>query len=740
MEEYDVELVCGYSRLQHRVVAGEERHLQHQEFQMEFECNLLTTLRRAHSDIAFDDAQSEILAGNLSIRELSSDEEEETLEEEDETLDINNEDLTIEDLQKADDLINESLGVSNVVTNLIKLLLSGKFSPTQILIQALCYKIQSSVKGKHSVRYLDSYGMFWAGVRNLLKTRGLIVFQEHFPIPSDLSKMKKKVLETCCLDKNSLGKSGIQRKNVELWIDGKQKESAKGDLGVSIAIDGKRIAATIEGIEDMAGLGGTDTVSDEMKQHEINKTEMLELLAMKDRKSCFLLFDKLTLETAKIVSKLDAVEKLIVKNSKQLERNQNLAKYVFVLNQQKDTGRKLVGNIHNIQRELISCISVDRKSENVIQDPNSSFVDLSFQQNYYGLPKIDNDIEVMERIQTFLKKCKTLLDVPWHEIVDDIHYPMEMIGRDCVSFKKLFKLCYMSDNQVFNACGLSKQRPLAEMKEVYNQVHSKVVSFDPPKKPENKVIATFCANFASVTFGKNMVVKDGGFFVRNGVCSTPDLVVVENLENDKIEFTVKLFRVEGQTFKFTEEMVVASLMCSLIAKSSRGCLLVLHSDVSFVVFNIPRNDGVAINMLKFVENYIKQPKCLTKRTKEMCNKIEALQNNIREIVVKTIVTLGSYPQVKEVHESPHGIVKAGVIVPKSMPKPNIEIKDLNLIKTDLVTFLDGTKKFMSKQAKELICVNISELSGSSSKHNSCCNVSYRFKFKGSSERLLFSHS
>jgi hypothetical protein len=59
----------------------------------------------------------------------------------------------------------------------------------------------------------------WAGVRNLLKTRGLIVFKEHFPIPTDLSKMRKKIINACGLETNSLGKSGLQKKNMELCIN-----------------------------------------------------------------------------------------------------------------------------------------------------------------------------------------------------------------------------------------------------------------------------------------------------------------------------------------------------------------------------------------------------------------------------------------------------------------------------------------------------------------------------------------
>ena len=135
-----------------------------------------------------------------------------------------------------DEIIEDQLGVPNILSNFIKLLLSEKMLPTEILVQALVYKVHSSIKGKHSIRYKDSYGMYWAGVRNILKQRGLVVFQEHFPIPTDITKMKKKILETCDLEASSLGKSGLQKKNVELWINEKKKEADGNGLGISVSI------------------------------------------------------------------------------------------------------------------------------------------------------------------------------------------------------------------------------------------------------------------------------------------------------------------------------------------------------------------------------------------------------------------------------------------------------------------------------------------------------------------------
>ena len=180
---------------------------------MEFSSKLLSASRQPLSEIDAD-FHSDILAGNLASCEIQSSsvegDEELCHEDDEETIDVNEMgEIALEDLKKVDEIIKDQLGIPDVLSNFIKLLLSEKMLPTEILVQALANKVQSSIKGKHSIRYKDSYGMYWAGVRNILKQRGLVVFQEHFPIPTDLTKMKKKIIETCDLETSSLGKSGL---------------------------------------------------------------------------------------------------------------------------------------------------------------------------------------------------------------------------------------------------------------------------------------------------------------------------------------------------------------------------------------------------------------------------------------------------------------------------------------------------------------------------------------------------
>ena len=54
------------------------------------------------------------------------------------------------------------------------------------------------------------------------------------------------------------------------------------------------------------------------------------------------------------------------------------------------------------------------------------------------------------------------------------------------------------------------------MKNIYHQAYSKVSSFELPKKPDARIVAALCVNFSTMSFGKNLVLRDGGIFVKDG--------------------------------------------------------------------------------------------------------------------------------------------------------------------------------------------------------------------------------
>ena len=185
---------------------------------------------------------SEILAGNLNAPVVSQTENSSLIFSNVEDLhEVEIHNLNIAELNLADQIIESSVGVSYCIRKLIKLIIEKQLSSSDILVQALCYRIQQITDGGLSIRYQQSYGMFWAGVRNISKSRSLVAFKEHFPIPSDLSKFTKLIHQACGLDEQILGKSGVQSSSVRFWLNTKQREQQSKMIPLSLAVDGKKL-------------------------------------------------------------------------------------------------------------------------------------------------------------------------------------------------------------------------------------------------------------------------------------------------------------------------------------------------------------------------------------------------------------------------------------------------------------------------------------------------------------------
>ena len=140
-----------------------------------------------------DDTESLFMTGNLdqvaeSIEDLYTDDEE--FDDEEPFDDSFPEIKDMEDselFQKADSLLFDHYGVS-ILRTIATSLLCNKLKPEELTIQALAYKCQRMKRGKQGIRYKESWGMFWCGVRALIKGRGLVPFLDHFELPAKLSK------------------------------------------------------------------------------------------------------------------------------------------------------------------------------------------------------------------------------------------------------------------------------------------------------------------------------------------------------------------------------------------------------------------------------------------------------------------------------------------------------------------------------------------------------------------------
>jgi hypothetical protein len=93
-------------------------------------------------------------------------------------------------------------------------------------------------------------------------------------------------------------------------------------------MDAKKISVSETGLEDLAGLGNTKTNEEEIKVFETSMAHLEALVKQNDRKGVLDVFDSITMMSQQLVNRIVAIEKLIIKNDRQLERNQLLAKYI----------------------------------------------------------------------------------------------------------------------------------------------------------------------------------------------------------------------------------------------------------------------------------------------------------------------------------------------------------------------------------------------------------------------------
>ena len=513
----------------------------------------------------------------------------------------------------------------------------------------------------------------------------------------------------------TLGTSGLQKKNDELWMDRKKQEVAGGRLALSLAIDGKKIAVTKHGMEDLGGLGKRETVAEERVKNEDNRDILLGHIKKNDRESHFKLYDGLTATAGDIISKLAALEVLVQKTAKQIDKNPLLRKYEFVLRQQLDSGKDILRSLDVIQYEVIANIASARKSQDSLPGMDSNIVDLSKQPNYFRLSLGDDVSEKadLNLIDTCKRENDSFLNLSWFNLLKELKTPLNKLhssSKVCISLKNMVLLM---DKEIFMACGLGRSRPVKDMQQVYTSCRMQVKNREEAQPHMDKITATFVSLFAPMTFGNNLIIEDGGMVIEEGVCGCPDLVV-KTREGREIIYSVLFQAVENERFQCDERMIAAAIVSSLLVKSKQGSLLVLFSDSNCLIFSITSDEKLALKMIKFVQSYIRKPKCLKKRTQEIILEVKALKSALKE-KLSSVVLLGRYPLVSNVVKTSPGPIIDHMVQPNMNLAPRgIKKSEINLSK-EVTHFLDSTVNFLSKQAKELVCANLSDISGSLSK-------------------------
>ena len=681
---------------------------------MNFQSNILPfkTLRRANrggpSSIS---SVSVFKSGNLNVEErhvedLADDDISEIdYNEIEHGCDVSSEELSLDDYKRADTVLSEVFGIP-IIENFAKLILNEGIKPKDILVQSLAYQIMKKIRGSSGVRYQDSYGMFWASIRNIIKSAGLVPFLDHFTIPTDLSKYKKKLLHMCGLKEETLGKSGLQEKNVEHWLNAKVNETKCTKLCVSVAIDGKKIAMSSDGIEDM----GVKIGQNMGEIIEKEKTVIINDITVGDRESLFSAYDSLTSISQEVSQKIGGISNLIKKNTKRAEKNALLLKYVFVLKEQLQKGKSIIMDVENLQLKVLDMLCEKRKTSKLL--PVSSCVDLSSQGNYRQLRKLSSaeDQEYVSSIQKLT--AVSILQFPWSKLILKNRSFVNIPQTSQTSYH-LQQKCFLSSEHIFKACGLSNVTPLKDMKDVYQKAHSNTADELIQHGVSLNVVATLAAVISPMIFGNKCYIAEPGLFIANGIFSKPMMLVYNT--SDDLEYVVRNVLAEDNInmFECKLETMALCLIDAHLSKSKTGCLLIQHSNNSCVVFMIPTNERLSQEMLSIISEYTGANKCIAKRPKETILRINAVRSELA-LCSNSCSILGSFPMVGSVKTSDTLQLDAGNCL--LMPSPNLTPRssichDISIVKKEIGCMIESKLKFMSKQARELIAINASDMSG-----------------------------
>ena len=366
--------------------------------------------------------------------------------------------------------------------------------------------------------------MFWAATRNLVRSRGIVGFRDHFCVPSatQLAKYQKKIVEVCGLS-DAVGRPGVQSKTAELWVNSKKVETGNEAPCLSVSMDAKKIAVTERGLEDLAGLGSSKTNEEELEVFEKEINHLEELLKQGERKGLYTVFDSLTLTCQQLISRKVAIEELLIKNNKLLEKNPLISKYIYVLNNQLGNGSKILNGAIELQTQIIRAIAQIRNCGYLC--PSNGSVNLTTQKNFFPLTEISDEEEEsnLRNIQNSFKEG--VLEIDWCNLNTNLTRKPNEFSRKTQTFSQLIKVCYLSSETVYASCGLGKSTPLLDMKNAWSRAHSAFIisNLTVPEVSNLAFIATFCSSVAIMLFGINCMVKECGIYIKNGVCAAPDL-------------------------------------------------------------------------------------------------------------------------------------------------------------------------------------------------------------------------
>ena len=101
-----------------------------------------------------------------------------------------------------------------------------------------------------------------------------------------------------------------------------------------------------------------------------------------------------------------------------------------------------------------------------------------------------------------------------------------------------------------------------------------------------------------MTFGNNLSIREAGVYINKYVLSIPELIIFDT--DNEVVYCARFVKVECNTFEMTKEMYVGAISTVLGCNAERGCLLVVYSDISLVMYSIPSNNRLSGALVDFI--------------------------------------------------------------------------------------------------------------------------------------------
>ena len=168
------------------------------------------------------------------------------------------------------------------------------------------------------------------------------------------------------------------------------------------------------------------------------------------------------------------------------------------------------------------------------------------------------------------------MQLPWSDLIPRLTMKPEQFKRNTRTFASLHTACYLSSDQIHLSCGMGKSTPVQDMKHAWTKAHSKVLNNAVPSESSRALVATFCSNIAPMIFGKNCIIAESGIHIKNGVCASPDLLVMNSINSRKVDYTVRIFECTSNVYQLSHDSLATCLADSYICESGKGSIGILH--------------------------------------------------------------------------------------------------------------------------------------------------------------------